>query len=146
MERSRTVAHRTWSSIRTIAGALVLVAISALPVFAQFDRGTISGTVKDAQGGVIPGATVTVTNAQTQRVTSTTTDATGFYTFPGLLPGVYSVLAELPGFKKISRPSVPVDATGAIALDFALQPGAISEEVTVTAVATPLQTRRKAHV
>ena len=52
--------------------------------FAQFDRGTISGTIKDAQGGVVPGVTVTATATQTQQTRSTVTDGSGFYTFPNL--------------------------------------------------------------
>jgi len=120
--------------------ALALLLAVAPPVLAQFDRGSISGTVKDAQGGVIPGAVVTATNIQTQQAATTTTNGTGFYTFPNLLPGQYDILAELQGFKKLTRQNVPLDANGSITLDFALQTGAIAEELTVTASSPPLQT------
>jgi hypothetical protein len=129
---------------RRAGGTLVwifgLSIVSAAPAMAQFDRGAISGTIKDEQGGVIPGVTVTARNTQTQQPVTTVTDSSGFYTFPNLLPGRYDVLAELQGFKKVSRQSVPLDATGAITLDFALPTGAISEELTVTASVPPLQT------
>ena len=120
--------------------AILFAAIAATPAFAQIDRATLSGTVKDAQGGVVPGVTVTVTSTATQQQRSTVSDGSGFYTFPNLLPGRYDVSAELQGFKKATRAGVQLDAGGAVSLEFALDPGAISEEVTVTAEASLLQT------
>ncbi len=67
---------------RAAIGALVLLLASATSAFAQLDRGTISGTVKDAQGGVVPGVTVTATSTQTQQTRTTVTDGSGFYTLP----------------------------------------------------------------
>ena len=61
---------------RNVALALALLLGSVVPAFAQFDRGTISGTIKDEQGGVMPGVTVTATNTQTQQAATTTTDGT----------------------------------------------------------------------
>ena len=72
--------------LRYCAAAIACVLLTALPAAAQFDRGQISGTVKDAQGGVVPGVTVTVTNLDTQKSNTTVTDSTGFYTLPNL-PG-----------------------------------------------------------
>ena len=125
---------------RIAAWALVLLVASATSAFAQFDRGTISGTIKDAQGGVIPGVTVTATATQTQQARSTVTDGSGFYTLPNLLPGRYDIVVELQGFKKINRTGVQVDAASAFNLDFALETGNLTEEVTVTAEASVLQT------
>src|SRR2546421_5992957 len=133
-------AHRRSASCLSLGGALVLLLAIAAPAIAQFDRGSISGTIKDEQGGVMPGVTVTATNTQTQQGQTTTTNGTGFYTFPNLLPGRYDILAELTGFKKTSRQNVQLDAAGSINLDFALQTGTISEEVTVAGVSPPLQT------
>jgi hypothetical protein len=116
------------------------VLLTALPAAAQFDRGQISGTVKDAQGGVVPGVSVSVTNLETQQVQTTVTDSTGFYTVPNLPRGKYDVAAELQGFKKALRQNVTLDASSSQTLNFALETGAISEAVTVTAEATPLQT------
>ena len=65
----------------------------------------------------------------------------GFYTFPNLTAGRYEMVVELSGFKKISRSNVQLDAAGAVALDFTLETGALTEEVTVTAEATALQTQ-----
>ncbi len=129
-----------YAPLRRIALFSFLLLGAASTAFAQFDRGTISGTVKDAQGGIVPGATVTVTSTQTQQSNTTVTDATGFYTFPNLNAGRYELLVELSGFKKISRSNIQLDAAGALALDFTLETGALTEEVTVTAETTALQT------
>jgi carboxypeptidase family protein len=125
-----------WRSIYAIALGLMFAA----PAAAQLDRGQISGRVHDAQGAVVPGATVTATNVQTQIATTAVTDSTGYYTFPNLPAGKYNVGAELQGFKKALRENVTLDAAGSLNLDFSLETGAISEAVTVTAEAPRLQT------
>jgi hypothetical protein len=124
---------------RAAVWALALLVASATSAFAQFDRGTVSGTIKDSQGGVVPGVTVTATATQTQQTRSTVTDGSGFYTFPNLQPGRYDISAELQGFKKETRTGVQVDAASALNLEFTLATGALTEEVTVTSEATLLQ-------
>jgi hypothetical protein len=119
--------------------AAVLVAAGS-PAWAQFERSAISGTVVDEQGGVIPGATVTATNLQNNQVDVTVSDGSGFYTFPNLQPGAYSITAELQGFKRSTRTNVQADAAGRYVFDFRLETGELSEEVTVTAEAAQLQT------
>ena len=94
------VLHRQRRTCRAAVWAVMLLVASATSAFAQFDRGTVSGTIKDAQGGVVPGVTVTATATQTQQTRSTVTDGSGFYTFPNLQPGRYDISAELQGFKK----------------------------------------------
>jgi hypothetical protein len=131
--------HRQRRSGRMAAWALALLVASATSAFAQLDRGTISGTIKDPQGGVVPGVTITATNVQTQQTRDTVTDGSGFYTFPNLQPGRYDIAAELQGFKKVNRTGVQVDAASALTLDFGLETGALTEEVTVTAEASMLQ-------
>src|SRR4029079_10969729 len=116
------------------------VLLTALPAAAQFDRGAISGTVKDAQGGVVPGVTVSVTNVDTQLTRTTVTDSSGYFTIPNLPNGKYDVSAELQGFKKALRQNVTLDAGAAQTINIALETGALTEAVTVTAEATPLQT------
>jgi hypothetical protein len=125
---------------RRLMWALALTLIASMPAFAQFDRGAISGTIVDAQGGVMPGVTITVTSQQTQQVATATTDDSGFYTFPNIQPGRYNMSAELQGFKKVLRNDVQLDAGASIRVEFTLETGAITEEVTVTAEAAPLQT------
>jgi hypothetical protein len=112
----------------------------AAPAAAQFDRAQLSGRIKDASAAAVPGATVTATNRQTQRPTVAVSDNTGFFTFPNLVPGHYDVSAELQGFKKSLRQDIALDAAGSLTLDFTLETGAVTEEVTVTAESPVLQT------
>lgn len=113
---------------------------TAAPALAQFERAQISGTVKDEQGGVMPGVTVTATAQQTGVSTTAVTDGSGFYTFPSLIPGKYNVVAELQGFKKVVRNDLQLDAAGQLRYDVSLATGDLTEEVTVTAETQPLQT------
>lgn len=129
-------ARWAWRWVLTCALGMWLI---APPAYAQFDRGQISGVVKDDTGGVVPGATVTAIQVDTQAPRTSVTDGSGFYTFPNLPPGRYTISAELQGFKKAVREAVQLDATGAVTIDFALSTGAISESVTVTAEQTLLQ-------
>ena len=91
------------------AVAIVCVLLLASPAAAQFDRGTISGVVKDQSGAVVPGVTVTAKSLQTQELATAVTDASGFFTMTTLRPGRYDVSAELDGFKKASRSGVQLD-------------------------------------
>ena len=85
--------------------ALLLALAAPRAVFAQVDRATVSGIIKDAGGAVLPGATVTVTNLATNVSTQQTTTDTGSYLVVNLIPGRYQIDVELAGFKKSRRPS-----------------------------------------
>ena len=130
--------HVRRSLQRLLACAVLLLAGS--PAFAQFERSRVAGTVNDQQGGVVPGVTVTATNQATNQIEVVVTDESGFYIFPSLAPGQYTISAELQGFKKATRTGVQLDAAGSITMDLTLETGALSEEVTVTADAALLQT------
>ncbi len=130
--------HVRRSLQRLLACAVLLLAGS--PAFAQFERSRVAGTIKDQQGGVMPGVTVTATNQATNQAEVGVTDESGFYIFPSLAPGQYTISAELQGFKKATRTGVQLDAAGSITMDLTLETGALSEEVTVTADAALLQT------
>ena len=125
---------------RVIATCLLGVSLIAPSAFAQFDRGQISGVVKDSSGAVVPGATVTATQVTTQTARTTVTDAGGFFTFANLPASRYDISAELQGFKKSVKEGVQLDAAGSLTLEFALSTGSINEQVTVTAEQTLLQT------
>src|SRR5262245_61502111 len=140
MARGDRGMYRRLSLFRPFLYAAVLFVITATPAVAQFDRGKLSGTIKDEQGAMMPGVTVTARNLQTEQVATTVTDGTGFYTFPNLLPGRYDIVAELQGFKTIRRESVQLDAAASLTLDLAMPTGVISEEVLVTANSPILQT------
>src|SRR5665811_219951 len=87
---------------------------------AQDIRGTISGTVTDPQGAHVVGATVAVTNTETNVSTSLTTNASGFYEAPLLLPGPYNVTVEARGFKKTVRSNLILTMGGQIKIDICL--------------------------
>jgi hypothetical protein len=125
---------------RVLVTALVLFALSALPAFAQGDRGQIAGFIKDQSGGVIPGATVTATNSQTRLTWTAITDGTGYYVFPALPPGAYEISVELQGFKRWTQTGTSLDAASSTTVDVTLETGGLTETVSVTAEATPLQT------
>jgi hypothetical protein len=83
--------------MRRILILSLLLAAVALPLAAQSLTGTITGTIKDEQGGVLPGVTVTLTGKTGNR--TAVTDAEGIYRFAALDPGTYSVTATLSGFR-----------------------------------------------
>jgi hypothetical protein len=120
--------------------AVACVLLLAAPAAAQFDRGTISGVVKDQSGAIVPGVTVTAKSLQTQELATAVTDASGYFTMTTLRPGRYDVNAELDGFKKASRTGVVLDGGAAIRVEFILEAGNLAETVTVVAQATPIQT------
>jgi len=128
------------SAVGVVVMAVACALLLASPAAAQFDRGSISGVVKDQSGGVVPGATVTVTSLQTRDLLTSVTDASGYFTMTTLRPGRYDVSAELEGFKKASRSGVVLDAGASVTVEFTLEAGNISETVTVVAQTTPIQT------
>src|SRR5215469_2268601 len=89
----------------------------ASAVFAQNNNGRISGTVTDATGSVIAGASVSVVNQNTKINQRVSTDAAGFYVVPDLPVGTYSVIAEAKGFKKTEKSGYPLNDRGTITAD-----------------------------
>ena len=110
-------------------------------VAAQIDTGALVGRVQDSTGAALPGVTVTATQEGTGVVTTSTTNASGEFVFPGLRIGRYAVSAELQGFKKATYPGVQLNVQDRVQLDFELGVGALTEEVTVTGRAELLQTQ-----
>ena len=114
---------------------LLLLMCGSLNASAQTVVGRISGTVKDTSGAVIPGATVTVTNAATNLVRTANTDEGGFYTVTNLPVGTYSVAVEREGFKKAEQADNPLTSDARLTIDFTLEPGEISGTVLITTAA-----------
>ena len=126
--------------LRTLA-LLVLVMLTGVALArGQGFTASITGTVSDADGGVVPGTTVTVTNLGTGQEWTATTDAAGHYTLPLLPPGVYRVTTALQGFKSATREPVPIQVNQQQRVDFTLEVGQLSEQVTVTAALPMVQT------
>ena len=101
--------------------------------------GTITGEVKDASGGVVPGVTVTVVNKATNATRTTTTNEVGLFDFPALPPGPYTVKSELSGFKTVAR-ELELQVQQTVRVNFTLELGTISEMATVTGVSPLVET------
>src|SRR5262245_56646373 len=117
---------------------IALVLIVPSPSSAQVGgSGTIRGTVIDASGGAVPGATVTAINADTGIETIRQTTAAGVYSVTPLPPGRYRVTIALDGFQPFTRDGVIVDALSVVGLNATLGVAGVSQDVTVSAAAPP---------
>jgi hypothetical protein len=112
----------------------------AAPLVAQILYGSVVGVVKDAQGGLVPGATVTIVSKDTNLTRDAVTDAQGNYSFVNVLPGPYDVKVSLTGFREGVRLDVPVTIGQIARVDVTLEVGALTETVTVQSAAELLQT------
>src|SRR5438874_3780637 len=108
--------------------------------FAQTDRGTITGTVSDPAGALVPNASVEARNTQSGEVLRTATTGTGNYTIPQLPVGSYELSVTSAGFKKYVRPGIDVGVAQTVRWDVTLEVGASTETVTVNAEAPLLKT------
>src|SRR5580692_7804177 len=112
----------------------------ALAAFAQTDRGTITGTVSDPAGAVIPNAPIEAKNVATDAVYPTATSGTGNYSIAQLPAGTYDLSVTVPGFKKYIRTGIIVEVAGTDRVDATLEVGAPTESVTVNAETPMLKT------
>jgi len=112
----------------------------ALTLFAQTDRGTITGTIIDPAGAVVANAAIEARNTGTGAVYQVASSATGNYTIPNLPTGTYELSVTVPGFKKLVRAGLAIQAAQTVRVDGALEVGSATESVTVTEAATLLKT------
>jgi outer membrane receptor protein involved in Fe transport len=120
-------------SFRPFVVAAWCVVASASSLFAQVAAGEITGLVKDQAGAAVPGATITVTNVETNRQRIVTSGGEGVYTAPSLAPGEYRVGVELSGFKPVRQAGIRLSTGEKARIDFDLAVGEVRERVTVTA-------------
>jgi hypothetical protein len=120
--------------------AAVIGVIFSVAAFAQSDRGTITGTILDQGGAVVPNATVTAVNSENGTQVPVATTSAGAYTITSLPAGVYNVTAEAAGFKKTTQTGVLVAVASIVRVDVTLQVGATSDSVTITAEVALLKT------
>lgn len=123
-----------------ILQAVLLSICVVMPFHAQETRGTFSGTVTDSTGAAITGATVTVTNADTNAVFQAITNTTGYYEVPLLLAGNYQMTVASSGFKKLVRSGLTLGLGEQQKIDVTLEVGNASESVTVSAESPILDT------
>jgi hypothetical protein len=121
--------------------ALMLIAALAVPAFAQEQRGSVEGFVKDASGAVLPGATVEASSPASVTHTATA-DGAGAFRFPSLPPGTYRLTATLQGFQSKSVDEVHVYLGQIKKVDFALPVSGVTETVTVTAESPMIDVRQ----
>jgi carboxypeptidase family protein len=125
--------------MRRLLSTCILVLLLCLPLFGQ-TAGQIAGTVTDSTGAVIPGATVTATNTDTNAIRTTSTNEAGIYAFPSLTPGVYDVKAETEGFQSMTRTGVQLAVQQIADVNMALSVGEVTQSIEVASDAAMLNT------
>jgi len=113
-------------------------------VFGQSDRGTITGTVSDQAGALIPNAQVVANNTATGVQFNTQTTETGNFAIPSLPSGIYDVTVEVTGFRKFTQTGITVQVAQTARVDVVMQVGNTTESVTVSADAPLLKTENAA--
>src|SRR6185295_6503202 len=116
-----------------IWGLVVLLSIGSMTAFAQTGTSAVRGTVVDPQGKVVSGATVTLTNTETNTSRNQTTSESGVYVFELVPPGLYRVDVEVAGFKKGIVTNIQALVAKPTEVNIQLEIGAVTESVTVEA-------------
>src|SRR6185295_4704374 len=114
--------------------------LTATSATAQILYGNVVGVVKDSSGALIPGATVTIVNKETNLTKEAVTNAEGSYSVINVLPGPYDIKVTLTGFRDVARNNVPVTIGQISRVDFTLEIGTVSETVMVVGESPILQT------
>src|SRR5438093_368895 len=125
---------------------LVVAAVAAFSVCSLYAQtfGEVTGRVTDPSGAVIPGASVALTNVNTNAVRKVVSTEAGAYTFASVAPGFYRMRTELPGFKAALSDQFQVQVQQVVRLDVTLQVGQVSETIEVAATADLLQSETAA--
>ncbi len=127
-------------SIRAGMTAAAFLMLLSVPLAAQSDRGTLTGTVQDGSGAVIPEAKVTLTNTQTGVTFNVPTNSAGDYTVPQLQSGIYNIRVEREGFRPATVTGVVLNASATVRADATLEVGAAAQAIEVSASAVALST------
>src|SRR5712671_2042247 len=120
--------------------ALIIFVVCAVTAVAQTGTSNITGTVRDMQGAVVPGATVTAKNDATGVSSTQTSNESGLYSFTALPVGNYTITVEKQGFKTLQKTHNALEVGTPLTADAALEVGSVSETVTVTGGTEQLQT------
>jgi hypothetical protein len=134
--------HTPSVTIRTLACCAILLALAAASAgraSAQETRATITGTVKDTQGAVVPGVTVTVLNTATNVSTDAVTNQSGVFNVQQLQPGPVRITAALPGFKTFVREGITLRTAETVTVNIPLALGAVEETVTVSGASSAVE-------
>jgi hypothetical protein len=121
--------------------ALTLLCVGVPALHAQEIAATITGTVRDSTGAVVPSATVTIHSMDTNSdVRTVTSDSSGNYTATNLQPGNYTVNVKLQGFQAYTAQGISIHVAEKRTVDAVLQTGEVSQNITVTETSTPVET------
>src|ERR1051325_3020681 len=125
--------NRSYPQITLVRFALLLALLLCLfvSVSAQSATATLSGTIEDEHGGVIPGVTVTLTNKDTQLAREATTSEQGYFVIPLLPPGNYTLRAQAQGFAPVQFPNIVLNVGDSKALQIQLKAGDVNAQVTI---------------
>jgi hypothetical protein len=145
MRMDRITAATNYEGVMTrflflLVCAVFLVCSGATILFAQTGTATLSGTIMDPSGKVVPDAEVSITNVDTGVARVTKTNGDGIYVLPALQPGHYRVIVTKPGFKQVALTDVTLNTQDSISRNFNLEVGAVSETVNVSANNDSMQT------
>jgi len=133
MHQSLTVSIQRWKR-HTLLALVIAVPLFSTPLLhAQASGGSVAGTVVDPSGGQVPGATVDIHNTATGVTQTTTTNNTGFYEFPSLLPGRYTETVHASGFSNRTTGTFEVSTGQRQNIQVQLSVGSVSETVDVSA-------------
>lgn len=135
-------AHRAFKTTFSLISLLLLLIGCSPALWGQAVSATLVGTVTDNSGAVVSNARVTIVENATGITRANVTNTSGNYTFPELTPGSYNVTVSGQGFKKETRTAVDVAVNTTTRVDVALQPGSITETVTVTGAPPIMETDR----
>jgi len=111
---------------------VTLVLCLCVPSFSQFENATVSGTITDPSGAIVPGAQVKLTNVNTGITATVPSNESGLYVFSVVHPGQYRMTVEKPGFRQIVLTDMTVNVQDTLSRNFKLQLGVVGESVTVT--------------
>src|SRR5438552_2250469 len=128
---------------KVVLGVVLLASTASLAV-AQITSATISGTIKDETGGVLPGVDVVVKNLETGLTRSTVSDSKGYFAVPGLAPGRYEARAMLQGFATGLQTGIVLAVSQQAALNLTMKVGTASETITVTGESPLVEVRTSA--
>jgi hypothetical protein len=117
---------------RRVVNVPLAILLLCNALIAQSSQGRILGTVTDERGAAVKAAKVVITNIETAASRTLETNEAGDYVAPNLAPGLYRVVAEAAGFKRVERTSVRLEVAKDLRIDLALPAGQLSESVTVT--------------
>jgi hypothetical protein len=139
-DAGNSLSRRLGASLLPTLLALFAAAVLCTNAGAQVRFGSVVGSVADASGATVSGATIKLTNLGTNETRTMQSSSAGTYSFPNLIAGMYRVEVEAQGFKKFIQDNVEVQVDVATRVDAKLQVGNVTESVLVTTEAPPLQT------